>query len=76
MITSISVPGLTARENDVLNELLDTLAAKTMINLCRSRYVDAKQTTRHLGIAVPPQLEDVETVIGWPEKSEIGRAHV
>ena len=69
MITSISVPGLTARENDVLNELLDTLAAKTMINLRRSRYVDAKQTTRHLGIAVPPQLEDVETVIGWPEKS-------
>lgn len=69
MITSISVPGLTARENDVLNELLDTLAAKAQINLRRSRYVDAKQTTRHLGIAVPPQLEDVETVIGWPEKS-------
>lgn len=69
MITSISVPGLTACENDVLNELLDTLAAKAQINLRRSRYVDAKQTTRHLGIAVPPQLEDVETVIGWPEKS-------
>ncbi len=69
MIASISVPGLTARENDILNELLDTLAAKAQINLRRSRYVDAKQTTRHLGIAVPPQLEDVETVIGWPEKS-------
>ena len=69
MITSISVPGLTVPENDVLNELLDTLSAKAHINLRRSRYVDAKQTTRHLGIAVPPQLEDVETVIGWPEKS-------
>lgn len=69
MITSITVPGLTVYENDALNEMLDMLAGKAGINLRRSRYVDAKQTTRHLGIAVPAQLESVETVIGWPEKS-------
>lgn len=72
MITSITVPGLTPAENDVLNELLSTLAEKTLINLRRSRYVDSKQVTRHLGIAIPPQLESVETVIGWPEKSVAG----
>lgn len=72
MITSLTVPGLSTVENDVLNELLEQLESKTVINARRSAYVDAKQTTRHLGIAIPPQLESVETVIGWPEKSVSG----
>lgn len=72
MITSMTVPGLSTGENDTLNELLDVLGAKSNINIQRSRYVEAKQTTRHLGIAIPPQLESVETVIGWPEKAVAG----
>src|SRR5690625_3848925 len=52
--------------------MLGTLNEKSWINIKRSNYVDAKQLTRHLGIAIPPHLESVETVIGWPEKAVTG----
>lgn len=35
-------------------------------NLLMERYYDGKQRVRDLGIAVPPHLRSVETVVGWP----------
>lgn len=72
MIATLSVPDLTTVENDLLEQMLAQLQEKSVINARRSNYVDAKQVTRHLGIAIPPQLESVETVIGWPEKAVTG----
>lgn len=69
MITAHNIPALTSAENDLLAEMLGILNEKSWINIKRSNYVDAKQLTRHLGIAIPPHLESVETVIGWPEKA-------
>lgn len=69
MIDVLVVPGLSEDDNDVLNACLWEIRAKAVINRRRTNYFDAKQVTRHLGIAIPPQLESVETVIGWPAKS-------
>ncbi len=46
--------------------LTASLAAKKRINDKRSLYHDAKQVVEHLGIAIPPALQTVETVIEWP----------
>lgn len=62
----IQVPGLSEDELLTLDRLRVQLAAKKMINDKRSRYHDAKQVVRHLGIAIPPALQSVETIIEWP----------
>lgn len=71
-LTSFSVgriTGLAEGERELVDDLLDRLSRKTTRNRLRTKYYDAKQTVRHLGISVPPQLETIETVLGWPAKS-------
>lgn len=71
-LTSFSVGrvvGLSDSERDLVDDLLERLSRKTVRNRLRTKYYDAKQTVRHLGISVPPQLESIETVLGWPAKS-------
>lgn len=71
-LTSFSVgrvAGLSDSERDLVDDLLQRLSRKTVRNRLRTKYYDAKQTVRHLGISVPPQLESIETVLGWPAKS-------
>ena len=63
------VAGLSDSERDLVADLLNRLGRKSVRNRLRTRYYDAKQTVRHLGISVPPQLESIETVLGWPAKS-------
>lgn len=63
---NFTVPGLSDDENAVLARLRAVLAAKKPINDKRSLYHDAKQVVKHLGIAIPPALQTVETVIEWP----------
>lgn len=63
------VPGLTDDEMVLLNVLLERMARKQIRNRLRTKYYDAKQVTKNLGIAIPPQLNSIETVIGWPAKS-------
>ncbi len=63
------IPGLTAEERAILAALVERLGRKQIRNNLRSRYYDAKQTVRHLGIAIPPHLTSIETVIGWPAKA-------
>lgn len=62
-------PALTDDEYFLTDKLLNRLSRVSIRNALRSRYYDAEQTVQHLGIAIPPQLEDVETVIGWPAKA-------
>lgn len=69
MIDTLVVPGLSVDDNATLNECLAQLRAVEGINLTRRRYFEAKQLVRHLGIAIPPQLQSFETVIGWPYKA-------
>jgi hypothetical protein len=60
---------LTDAEQSALGALFGQLTDVQSINAKRARYYDSKQVTRHLGISIPPQLESVETVIGWPAKA-------
>lgn len=69
MIDTLVVPGLSIDDNATLNECLAQLRAVEGINLTRRRYFECKQLVRHLGIAIPPQLQSFETVIGWPYKA-------
>lgn len=66
---SLRIRDLTVYESDVLNELLVELANKSKRNDLRSKYYAAKETVKHLGISIPPQLQSIETVIGWPAKA-------
>ena len=45
------------------------LQSKTGINGRRTQMFDGKYEARHLGIAVPPSLEKVETTLMWPAKA-------
>jgi hypothetical protein len=69
VIDTLVVPGLSEADNAILNECLGQLRAVEGINLTRRRYFEAKQLVRHLGIAIPPQLQSFDTVIGWPYKA-------
>lgn len=60
---------LTDEEFADVNSLLEKVGYKGIRNSLRARYYNAKQTVQQLGIAIPPQLNSVETVIGWPAKS-------
>ena len=69
VIDTLVVPGLSEADNATLNECLAQLRAVEGINVTRRRYFECKQLVRHLGIAIPPQLQSFETVIGWPYKA-------
>lgn len=68
-IPNLAKSGLTEDEQAAVQALGQQLAVKYRRNALRAAYYDSEQTVRHLGIAVPPQLQDVHTVLGWPEKS-------
>jgi len=73
----LTIPGLSAYEQDVLNECVAQLQAKALINDRRSRMFEGRYNAKHLGIAVPPSLERVETTLMWPAKAvEALEAHI
>lgn len=69
MIDDLVVPGLTVADNAALNACLKQLNAVAGVNETRRRYFEAKQFVKHLGIAIPPQLQNFETALGWPYKA-------
>lgn len=54
---------------DMLNELLEVFYSKLRRNRLRYRYYDGKNKLKDFGISTPPQLLNVETVVGWPKKA-------
>lgn len=63
------MPGLTPAEDTALGDLLAQLQRTRYRNLLRQRYLNSKQVVRQLGIAVPPNMHQLETVMGWPSKA-------
>lgn len=52
-----------------LNKMMATIKAKRVRNAVRSAYYDLENHVKDLGISVPPELKDIEVVIGWPAKA-------
>lgn len=42
---------------------------KLLNNMKRARYYDGKNVLKSLHISIPPALENIETVVGWPQKA-------
>ncbi len=61
--------GLPKAEQRKLAELLDVWKLKLSRNQLKTRYYEAKEGLKNLGIAIPSEFEDIDTVIGWPAKA-------
>lgn len=63
------IRGLSQNEQATLNALLDQWRAKKRRNITRAEYYDAKNAVKDLGIAVPPYMQKLDIVLGWPAKA-------
>jgi len=54
---------------DMLKDLLNLWAAKLIRNRLKMRYYNGKNVLKDFGISIPPQLLNVETIVGWPQKA-------
>lgn len=68
------IPGLSPQEQAALNEAVHVWREKAERNKLRQAYYDAKVGLKTLGIAIPPSLESIDTVLGWPAKAVDGLA--
>lgn len=67
MLTQVArIDGVDDVELDLIRRLFDVLAAKQPRNMLRSVYFDGKAPLQDLGISLPPQLRNMEVVLGWP----------
>lgn len=67
-----SAPGLDAGEATALQALLQQWSAVQTRNRVRTSYFDGEhllRSTGKLGMALPPTLYKLETVLGWPAKA-------
>lgn len=64
-----SAEGLPEAYRATVYTLLDTYRRKLTRNLLRDRYYEMHQAPKNLGISVPPNLRNLEQVIGWPAKA-------
>jgi len=53
----------------MLADLISLWSAKIMRNRLKMRYYNGKNVLKDFGISIPPQLLNVETIVGWPQKS-------
>lgn len=63
------IPGLSEPDADLVKTLAWRIKVKRERNALRRTYYEFKQGLNDLGIAIPPHLTDVETVVGWPAKA-------
>lgn len=63
------VKGLTEYEQALLERLLVVWREKLNRNAKRLEYYNMKNTLVDLGIAIPPQLRNTDSVTGWPAKA-------
>lgn len=68
-IYSSSTPTLDASDSGTLVDLIAQWQAKMPRNVVRRRAYDAKSIIRDLGISIPPQLRNLDAVLGWPAKT-------
>lgn len=67
--SDIQILALTHQEQKALDALLAQWKARLPRNNLRAEYYDAKNAVQNLGIAVPPYLQKLDTVLGWPAKA-------
>jgi hypothetical protein len=71
--TAPKVFGLNDQTQTLLGELLTQWTQKFPRNVERMIYLDAKNRLKDLRIAIPPEVvNDLEVVVGWPEKAVYG----
>lgn len=61
--------GLPDDEAQMVCDLIDTWEQKRSRNQLRYNYYNGKNRLKDLGIAIPPPLKNIETVIGWAAKA-------
>lgn len=54
---------------EMLEDLLALWASKIWRNQLKMRYYNGKNVLKDFGISIPPQLLNVETIVGWPQKA-------
>ena len=54
---------------EMINDLLMLWSNKLARNQIRYRYYNGKNALKDFGISIPPQLLNIETVVGWPQKA-------
>ena len=68
-----SAPKIGGGFPDVWQAMLDDLytlwASKLARNRLKMRYYNGKNVLKDFGISIPPQLRNVETVVGWAQKA-------
>lgn len=57
------------QDQDLLAGLFNQLTAKQRRNSLRADYYNMHNLFRDLGIAIPPQLRNIEVAMGWPAKA-------
>lgn len=65
-MTVIPATGLSGSEQETLSTIVEQIESRRTYNERREAYYEGSKRVRQLGIAVPPKLADVETVVGWP----------
>lgn len=64
----LTLPTQRGLDGDRLTFMLNQWAQKRSRNTLRSVYADGKNALRDLGISLPPQMRNIEAVLGWPMK--------
>lgn len=57
---------LTADESAAVDRLIRQLATFRASNTLKEQYYEGEQQVRQLGISIPPSMQDIDTVVGWP----------
>ena len=68
-VTKPKPAGLPEVYQKPFSDVFDTWNSHLARNRIRSRYYDGKNVLKDLGIAIPPSLRGIETVVGWPQKA-------
>lgn len=68
-MTKIESSALTSQEQAWLNAGLAIIEARRPRNAKLSGYYDAVERVKSLGIAIPANLRNIGTVVGWPAKA-------
>lgn len=66
---SINTGGMPEPYADMLRDVVALWDAKLYRNQLKYRYYNGKNHLKDFGISIPPQLLNVETVVGWPQKA-------
>lgn len=68
-ISGVSSPTVDQSTQAIIERLIRQWGLKQSRNALRQQMYDAKVLMRSLGIAIPPSLQNLDTVLGWPAKA-------